>query len=76
MSGPKALPTPHYQSQLREGDRHPQQLPSLRDLFACPDGSGIIVDGLGVELFGQVQQVRTSVPLPASVGEADALKSL
>jgi dipeptidase E len=67
---------PHYQSQLREGDRHPQQLPSLRDLFACPDGSGIIVDGLGVELFGQVQQVRTSVPLPASVGEADALKSL
>jgi dipeptidase E len=54
---------PHYpsqsqsqsQSQSREGDRHLQQLHSLRDLFACPDGSGLIVDGLDVELFGQVR---------------------
>lgn len=67
---------PHYQPQAREGDRHPQQLPSLRDLFACPDGSGIIVDELGVELLGPVRQVCTAVPVTREKGEADAIKSL
>lgn len=51
---------PHFQIQFQEGQGPMQQLPALRQLYACPDGSGILVDGTAIELFGQVQSVSGS----------------
>jgi dipeptidase E len=46
---------PHFDS----GNIAPEQsklISAMRNLYACPDGAGIIVDGPTVELFGQVNR--------------------
>ncbi|MGF6765992.1 dipeptidase E [Paraburkholderia sp. GAS33] len=42
---------------------------TIPDLYACPDGSGIVIDGNEVELFGQVQRYESGAISPASLEE-------
>ncbi|RAS38674.1 Type 1 glutamine amidotransferase-like domain-containing protein [Paraburkholderia bryophila] len=46
---------PHFDSAIVTRDQS-KWLSTIPNLYACPDGSGIIVDGTEIELFGQVHR--------------------
>lgn len=57
---------PHFDSSIvtREQTKLSSTIPNL---YACPDGSGIIIDGTKVELFGQVHRFELEAMRPTSL---------
>ena len=54
---------PHFNSESVTGDQS-KLSSTIPALYACPDGSGIVIDGKEVELFGQVHRYASEAIRP------------